>query len=190
MRKMNYCQTFVICHGESEKVIAKYIRNDLRVPMIIYPQAKRSVQVTSIMSVLDGAELKTPKSFKRKFDKIEFKKDRPVDLKVFIILDLDDCTPEQAKAFKNKYMFKSHWLYEYIVPIFNSPDMDKIFEKIGYKVDVNDKVKSYELIFPVNRKGIPGVDLEEKLKRLSNIKDTNIDEFFKHCLDRMFKIEK
>ena len=42
-----------------------------------------------------------------------------------MIMDTDDCTLEQANAYKGKSMFKNHWAYDYIEPIYSQPNLDE-----------------------------------------------------------------
>ncbi|WP_205314725.1 hypothetical protein [Ruminiclostridium herbifermentans] len=66
------------------------------------------------------------------------------DFKIFTIMDTDDCTEKEKEDYINKSMFKGHWAYDYIVPIYNNPDLENVlvkakipFEKKGMIVKKN-----------------------------------------------------
>lgn len=50
-------------------------------------------------------------------------------------MDTDDCADETRKRFINKEMFKNHWAYDYIVPIYNSPELETVMVKAGIKFE-------------------------------------------------------
>ena len=41
------------------------------------------------------------------------------NLEIFTIMDKDKCSDELFKDYKSKKMFKKHWMYELITPIYN-----------------------------------------------------------------------
>lgn len=45
-------------------------------------------------------------------------------------------------------MFKCFDYYDYIVPIYNDKNLDDVLIKLGYKIETNNKTKSYKNIFP------------------------------------------
>lgn len=50
-------------------------------------------------------------------------------------MDTDDCTEKQKEEYINKSMFRGHWAYDYIVPIFNSPALEDVLDKANIKFD-------------------------------------------------------
>lgn len=76
--------------------------------------------------------------------------------RIFIIMDTDDCTEVQKREFINKEMFKKHWAYEYIVPIFDSPDLESVLVKANIKFEKKgmERKKEYIKIFPTEQKYI------------------------------------
>lgn len=44
-------------------------------------------------------------------------------------------------------MFKDHFLYNYIVLIYNIKNLDDVMVRIGYSVNIKNKIKSYKKIF-------------------------------------------
>ncbi|TKZ15846.1 hypothetical protein EZH24_13855, partial [Brachyspira catarrhinii] len=76
-------------------------------------------------------------------------KDNQIDknFKIFIIMDTDDCTAQQKSEFINKNMFKNHWAYNYIVPIYNDDNLENVLIKAT--IEVENK-KDYIKIFPTD----------------------------------------
>lgn len=119
--------------------------------------------------------------------KIKTKKYLTEEFKVFIIMDTDDCTDKQKNDYINKEMFRNHWLYPYIVPIFNSPNLENILEKAKIKFEKKGKErkKEYIKIFPTdskykNNEMIQIKDFCENLKKVNN---TNMEEFINFCIE-------
>ena len=52
-------------------------------------------------------------------------------------MDTDDCNENQKNSFKNKSMFKGHWLYDYIVPIYNDSNLEEVLVEAGIKFQKN-----------------------------------------------------
>lgn len=138
MRKLNYTKCGVICHGLSEIQIVKYIKSNLHLKLEILSKdnGHSSIQITSLLKYLNNKSFLNLKEFSEKYD-IEYKKKILVDFKLFIIMDTDDCMEEQKKAFLNKEMFKSHPLYNYIVPISNIPNLESVLVKSKIMVKKN-----------------------------------------------------
>lgn len=189
----SYLRGIVICHGKSEKLICEFMRSNLRIQIEIDSdkKGKKSIQITSIMKFLSGEKYKNITSFKNKFDDIEpienIKK-LPSYFKVFIIMDTDDCNESQKKSFKNKSMFKEHWLYDYIVPIYNDSNLEEVLVDAGIKFQKsgNERKTEYPKVFPMN--GISDVEGIKKFgKALGNSKKTNMEEFINFCLELIEK---
>ena len=197
MSKSSYSYSFlkgiVICHGKSEKLICEFLRSNLRIQIEIDSdkKGKKSIQITSIMKFLSGEKYKNIASFKNKFDDIEpienIKK-LPSYFKIFIIMDTDDCNENQKKSFKDKSMFKEHWLYDYIVPIYNDSNLEEVLVDAGIKFQKsgNERKTEYPKVFPMN--GISDVEGIKKFgKALGNSKKTNMEEFINFCLELIEK---
>ena len=102
------------------------------------------------MQVLNGRNFINAKEFSNKVCKyIEVDKNGKLkNFKVFIIMDTDDCDSKTLKLYKSKNLFTNHWLKPYIVPIYNSPNLDSILRSLSYPIDTNNKADSYQKIFP------------------------------------------
>ena len=69
-------------------------------------------------------------------------------------MDTDDCSEEQKENYISKRMFRNHWAYDYIVPIFNTPDLESVLVKAGIKFKKmgERRKKEYIKIFPTDKK--------------------------------------
>jgi len=190
--KGNYTKAIVIVHGKCELIMTQYIKNNLRLKMEITSDKKgsKSIQITSLLNYLERQEFATFSGFINKFSDIEYDEeiDDFVNFKIFTIMDTDDCSPQQAKGYKNKKMFKGHWLYPYIIPIYNSPNLDEILKTCNvlpnHKIKDDEKVKVYNKIFPIDRNYIKtdAEQLRELVIKLSKDRNTNLEEFINYCL--------
>lgn len=172
-----YKKALIICHGKSEEIFSKNIRSNLRLPICIYRDPKgNSIQITSIKHLMRSRLFKQG-NFTQEMCKYisEDNKNGLKNFKIFFIMDTDDCDGQMLKKYKNKTMFNNHWLKPYIVPIYNSPNLDQVLIDLGYDIDPKRKVASYQKVFP----GVSGdmktfeklLDLFEKCpNRRSNMK--------------------
>lgn len=188
--KKNYLKAIVMVHGKSELQICSFIKSNLKIKLEIESDRKgeKSIQITSIMNRLNGKQFKEFDYFKNKFDDIEYKGKRLLNFCFFIIMDTDDCNNEQKLNFLNKNMFKNHWLYDYIFPIYNSPNLEKILKKakVPFKSKKESNMKKeYVELFPISKSSevCEKVQIEELIKKLEVIEETNMEQFFKYCLD-------
>ena len=188
--KKNYLKTIVMVHGKSELQICSFIKSNLKIKMEIESDQKgeKSIQITSIMNRLNGKKYKEFSYFKNTFSDIEYNKKKLLNFKFFIIMDTDDCTREQKSNFIDKSMFKGHWLKEYIIPIHNSPKLEDILRKadIPFKSKKEKGMKKeYIELFPTAKSSevCEKSQIENLMKKLEYIEETNMQIFFKHCLD-------
>lgn len=191
MKQLNYTKAVVIVHGKSEKQICQYIKNKLRLKMEIFSDknGEKAIQITSLKNTLNNKIFKSYRTFTRAFEDIETKEDGKTfvdDFKIFIIMDTDDCTEEQKEAFINKEMFKDHWAYNYIVPIYNIPELESVLEKanIPFTKTGNKRKKEYIKLFPTDSKyeKTDQIQIKELLDKLKKQNNTNLNEFLEFCL--------
>jgi len=191
--KLNYLRGLVICHGKSEVCLVKYIGTNLHLNVKQFSKhnGKNSIQITGLSNVLNSPPFNSINSLA---------KDYPIEItgrgsnkringfKLFVIMDTDDCTSQQKNDFISKQMFKEHWLYEYIVPIYNSPKLEDVLYQSGIstkKVKDSEKGDYYEKIFPINSKPFSDDTLNEVItfkEKLSGNRNTNMIEFVDYCL--------
>lgn len=190
MRRLNYTKAVVIVHGKSEKQICQYIKNKLRLKIEIYSDknGEKAIQITSLKNTLNNKIFKSYRNFINTFEDIELIDNKNInkDFKIFIIMDTDDCSEEEKRKFINKEMFKGHWAYDYIVPIYNIPELETVltdakvpFTKTGVK-----RKKEYIKLFPTDPKytKTDEVQIKELLNKLKKQKNTNLNEFLDFCL--------
>ncbi len=190
MKKLNYTKAVVIVHGKSEKQICQYIKNKLRLKIEIYSDknGEKAIQITSLKNTLNNKIFRSYRNFINTFADIELIDNKNInkDFKIFIIMDTDDCSEEEKRKFINKEMFKEHWAYDYIVPVYNIPELETVlteakvpFTKTGVK-----RKKEYIKLFPTDPKytKTDEVQIKELLNKLKKQKNTNLDEFLDFCL--------
>lgn len=188
-RKFNYLKAVVIVHGKSELQMCKFIKSNLRIEMEIISNknGKLPIQISGLTNRLNGNDIKDLNSICNKYKKDDIDE----KFKIFAIMDTDDCSDEQKNNYKNKTMFKKHWVYDYICPIYNDSNLEEVLIKAGikYKSKSSKKMKKeYIEIFPTDEKYIKSdtIQIEEFYKKLSEIEVTdisNMHEFIKFCLD-------
>ena len=195
MRRTNYLQAVVIVHGKSEKQICQHIKQVLRLPIHIESnkKGKNNIQISSLMKILNNTIYGSHSLFCNVFyyqleEKLCIKNKLPSYFKIFIIMDTDDCkTEKERKSFINKEMFQKHWAYEYIVPIFNTPELETVLTKgdIKYRKLKDERKKEYVLIFPTDTKhkqlNKEPIEIEQLMNNLKKVKTTNMDIFIEYC---------
>lgn len=136
-------------------------------------------QITSVMDILNDYRFKSFKNFIREFDDVKHNKGKLLSFSLFIIMDVDDCTLDQKSKFISKEMFKDHWLFEYIVPIYNDPNLEATMR--AAKIEVQRK-KDYILIFPTNHGDLDirtACEFQEKVK---TCRCSNLNEYVDRCI--------
>lgn len=162
---------FVICHGKSEYIFISSLRSNLKLKFIVFADknGNKSIQITSLLKLLKGRDFQTLTSFKKKYF-LNVNKGKIQNFKVFIIMDFDEqeYTQEIKANYLNKSMFKGHFLYDHIIPIFNNKNFDEVMAKAGYQIDANNKSISYNKIFS-NKTGSFAnfIEVKSKLSKVS-----------------------
>lgn len=191
MPQLNYTKAIVIVHGKSEKQICQYIKSKLRLKMEIVSNnnGESSIQITSVKQILNNTIFKSYNSFIKKYEDVKLSsnnKSLDEDFKIFIILDTDDCTENQKSAFINKEMFKSHWAYDHIVPIYDSPNLEEVLKKanVPFTKTGDKRKKEYVKLFPTDPKYEKSdeIQIQELCDNLKKQTNTNLNEFLDFCL--------
>ena len=195
-RKPNYLKCIVIVHGKSEKQICNYIKSKLRFHMEIIGKEKgqKSIQINGLQNLFNkDKRLSAYNDFITYFSDVEIegKKNKIASyFKIFVIMDTDDCSDEQRKKYISKELFKGHWAYDYIVPIFNSPDLENTMVKAGIKFEKkgDERKKEYIKIFPTDKKYMKNESLELSsfAKNLSMINETNMESFINYRIQNSY----
>lgn len=170
-----------IVHGKSEYAVCSSIKSNLRLKhgIIAHKKGSLNIQVTSIMDILNDRRFCSYKCFIKEFNDVESKNKTLVNFSLFIIMDVDDCTEEQKKRFISKEMFLEHWLYDYIVPIFNDPNLEITMKKANIEIT---RKKDYFKIFPTNHGDLDIETAKAFSKKLKKCKCSNLWQYVNHCL--------
>lgn len=191
MQQLNYTKAIVIVHGKSEKQICQYIKSKLRLKMEIVSNnnGESSIQITSVKQILNNMVFKSYNSFIKEYEDVKLSnnnKSLDEDFKIFIILDTDDCTEKQKSAFINKEMFKSHWAYDHIVPIYDIPNLEAVLAKanVPFTKTGDKRKKEYVKLFPTDPKYEKSdeIQIQELCDDLKKQTNTNLNEFLDFCL--------
>lgn len=186
-RKPTKLNVMSIVHGKSELLMCSSVKSNLKIKHEIHAKdrGRHSIQVNSVLQELNSTKFNMSlKDFSEKYDiSYDSKNKRLVNFKLFIIMDLDDCTQEKAEQFKNKSMFNKHILYEYIVPIYNDPNLEKTIHDLGININKKEKVKGYIKIFPTNKGDLDIHMAEEFAEKLNKkCKSSNLGLYFDYCV--------
>lgn len=147
-----YTEILVVVHGKSEYELATYIRSNLRIKLAIEAEnkGKNSIQINSLKNIFGNTVFSSKKNFLQKYTDLNIDSKKRINkLSIYTIMDIDDCTPEEFNNYKNKSMFSSHWLYDYIIPIYNIRNLEDVLEKSGVPFERKNK-GNYVNIFPTN----------------------------------------
>ncbi|OQB99562.1 MAG: hypothetical protein BWX78_01705 [Firmicutes bacterium ADurb.Bin099] len=174
-------RVMTIAHGKSEYIICRSIKSNLRIKHEIYAEKKgeKSIQINGLMNVLKNEIFKSYNSFIRYYPDIEHKKSKLIDFNLFIIMDLDDCNKEMQEKFKSKEMFKKHWLFDYIVPIYNNPNLENTMSDAGISVD---RKRDYIKVFPTNHGDLDLLTARDFCESLKKCKSSNLWEYVEYCI--------
>ena len=186
-----YKKAAVIVHGKSERFLASYIYTNLHLPVKIIDSnsGKSSIQINGLQKILSGKPFNSLKTFAETYS-IEYdKKDKALrNFKLFIIMDTDDCSDQAREDYTSGRMFESCCLKEYIVPIYNSPNLEEVMIKAGImpnKIPDAQKGLYYSKVFPINKEPFSTDTLEQihvLSKKLQGVKETNLLEYVNYCL--------
>ena len=119
---------------------------------------------------------------------VEYDKKILKSFKLFIIMDTDDCSDQAREDYISGKMFESSCLKEYIVPIYNSPNLEEVMMKAGImtkKIPDAQKGSYYSKVFPINQDPFSNDTLEQihiLSKKLQEVKETNLLEYVNYCL--------
>lgn len=190
-RKTNYCRAIIICHGKSELILFSRLKSILRLPISIESneKGKSSVKIQGIESFFKRGEFNEKKSFCKKFFQEEYSDLRKQkkfqillnQLKIFIVMDIDDATDDQVNRYKNCEYFKVKWLKHCCIPIYNDPDLEKTISEIGYKTPntKNNKATFYQRLASSLETENDIKELQEKLKKCNC---TNMERVMQYLL--------
>lgn len=185
MRGISHTKAIVIVHGKSEHDIVKYIKSKLRIPIEIYSRSNGSIEISSVNDILKNQDFVDVNGFLNKFPKVELdEKKKPKNVKIFMIMDVDNTNTSVFNSYKDKSLFPKSWLKDILVPIWNDNNLEEVLNQIGYYYAKNDKQKkNYKRAFPVERGSQDLNSVEELRDKLQHIPQSNMDEFLTFCLN-------
>ena len=138
------------------------------------------------MSILNSSiDFKNPKGFLRKYNNVEVEKGYPKDLAVFPIMDTDDCDDKTKQSYMDRSLFKEHWMHDFITPIYNTPSLEDVMvfcKLINKKLSDNEKVPTYQKLFPITSNGTNYDEIIALRDCLAKCPNTNFDVLIDHCL--------
>ena len=186
-----YKKAAVIVHGKSERFLASYIYTNLHLPVKIIDnnKGKSSIQIQGLQKILSSKPYNSLNSFAEAYS-IEYDKKKKTlkNFKLFIIMDTDDCSDQAREDYISGKMFENSCLKEYIVPIYNSPNLEEVMIKAGVmtkKIPDAQKGNYYSKVFPINQDPYSSDTLEQiriLSKKLQEVKGTNLLEYVNYCL--------
>ena len=198
IRKLNYNQAFIICHGKSEYHIAEYIKSNLRLPVKIFANQNgaSSIQITALKTVFSRDDFQSIKKFGEKYNIEVIGSGKTAtfadNFRIYIIMDTDDCTEEQKKNFINKQMFSKYPLGKYVYPVYNIRNLEDVLNKteiMPERINAREKGDFYARVFPISGNKNQGtkLEIEDFQKQLEAIKPkpekyTNMHEMIKELI--------
>ncbi len=177
----------VFVHGETEYQFVKKLKYALRLNIDIIKDTT-SIQVNGLINKMES---KFRLSKYRNDGKLDVKKGKVCnEFKIFTVMDLDDCTPQVAEAYKNGHLFDDYEYKEYVTPIYDIPNFEEAFYKgkiIKSIPSKSEKLKTVENIFPPNDER-PSFEFIEELKnKLKKCNFTNLDIMIDYFLEEAKK---
>ena len=190
---LNNLKAIMIVHGKSEKIICDFIKSNLRIRIHVESDKNgaKSIEIgKSLGNYLSNTKFRTFDKFKNAFEDAivdeNSKKILPNDFKLFIVMDTDTCSNDQKQNYISGSMFKKYWFYKYIVPIYNSPNLEDVCVKAGieFQKKGDKRKKEYIKIFPSNSTDKDTVQLNKFRNGLKKCNDTNMEELIDFCLKK------
>ena len=191
LRKKHYTHIMVVVHGYSELRLAEFVKSTLRIPLEIVSNRNGSLpyQITDLVKLF-GKSCDFNSGFRTKYkEKIEFKNRKPLNLKIFTIMDQDDTPNDIYQMYKSGRLLKKSngLLGSLIIPIFNEENLEEVLKDVGwdYAKPNMDKGKIYLETFPtiINYDQTRKNRIEQLEIKLENCPITNMEKFLKACLE-------
>ena len=186
-----YKKAAVMVHGKSERFLASYIYTNLHLPIRIIDNnnGKNSIQINGLQKILSGKPYNNLQTFAETYSVEYDRKEKTLkNFRLFIIMDTDDCSDQAREDYISGKMFENCCLKDYIVPIFNSPNLEEVMFKAGImtkKIPDAQKGSYYSKVFPINREPLTHDTIDQihiLSKQLREVKETNLLEYVQYCL--------
>lgn len=186
-RNLRYIKALIIVADKTGYKICQYIKQNLKLNVKLY-----DCTCKNIMEVLNDNEHGTLSKFSKNY-MVETNKNTGLeeisDFKIYIVMNLD-CfsTDEEREKFLDKSMFKNHWAYDYIRPIYNDENLREILleSNTDSKIEIR-QAKEYIKIFPLTNKFHLNIEDREEVEILKSLiqnnKKTNLSTLLDYCLN-------
>ena len=183
--KVNYAHIVTVVHGKTEYQIVEYIYQAIRQPKKnIYAKdgGNQSIQINGLMTLLNTAPFDTYENFTNHFANLKIDKGKILDFKLAFIMDTDDCTSDTKQRYLDKSLFKGHHLYDYIMPIHLSENLEDVLTICDIKYP-DSKKRNYSQIFIHRGKSqLESIaTINEKLK--TKPVATNLPKYLDYCIN-------
>ena len=169
---MTLPNTVIICHGESEHILAKTLSSRLRVPVECYCRnnGHETIALSSLPGLLSAPPFDSIQSLHKAFPKLDYRRvnrqSMMPNLKIVPIMDVDGDILSK-NAYITGDLFRGCPLRDHIIPILNDSNLEVVIEGIGYP-KVTDKVSYYSNMV------LEPLEFYRKLRSCDN---TNMDQF-------------
>ena len=192
-KTLNYTKCAVIVHGKSEFHLIRFIYTNLHLPLVLIARdkGKSSIQINGLLEYMNRkCKCKSLKTFAEEHS-IEYDRKNKIlkNFKLFTIMDTDDCEEETRKKYISGELFRGHPLAEYIVPIYNSPNLEEIMiraEIMTRRIRDSEKGTYYSKIFPLNTEPMSVETIHQVrifASKLKGIRESNLMEFMEYCFE-------
>ncbi len=135
--------------------------------------------MTSVLDVLRSGPFRSFTAFIEEYPDVRRHKGRLQDFTLFLLMDVDDCTPALKQAYIRGEMFRGHWLAPHIVPIYCDPNLEATMREAG--IDVTRK-QDYIRLFPTNHGDLDMETAKDYQRRLEGCRSSNLSEYMKRCV--------
>lgn len=182
-RNVKFLPCSVVCHGESEVILAKQLQNNKRRNLNVLSEknGKQTIMINTINKFLDSRFPTIETYISENRDLLQVEKYKILNHKIFTIMDKDDKSDELFESYKNKSLFNDFWwgAENLIEPIYFVPNMDVVFSKHGFPIDSRKKKPFQYLVYLT-------VNFDDVIVMLKNLKpeESNINIFLDY-IDKM-----
>ncbi len=191
---LKYTRCAVIVHGKSEFHLTRFIYTNLHLPVKIISKDKGrgSIQITGLKDLLNKRIFKSLGAFATEYSVEYDKKQKKLkNFKLFIIMDTDDCSDKIKREYISGKMFRGHPLQEYIVPIYNTENLEDVMIRAGImvkRIPNSEKGSYYSKIFPINTDPVSNDTLKQIrtfASKIKGVEQTNLLEFVEYCFEQL-----
>lgn len=184
-RTPNTLKAVIIVHGKSEFKMCEYIRSNLRLHIDILARNKggSSIQINTLVAFLNKGFLKSATSFLNHYNNQLAGKKLKDDFRIFTVMDTDDCSEQERDNYINRNMFRNHWAYDYIYPIYNISNLEDVLLRAGL-INRNHDKKDYNKIFSINHDASYDdiKDIKTFRDKIKGDNNTNMDDMLDDLL--------